>query len=420
MINSSIHLHSLIGPFSSDLIESESSGLPMAAYIPPHKRHSKDDDDNRPLPTKFQMKVGTSKSRTKHSKDRNPKFRYLIKNMNCAIRKWFIEADDDQIPADSIQLEPFYDYEYMSLRSVLLSGRGIKNSSPWVSITERIRSELLASFANVRSAMDLGEAGAIMKPTFVARIGKVYFRNSSVNIRSSSRSEAETALAHVRKEFTTNAPDLHMEAILGGGAPKIIADFYQPKEYCRVDVFDKNDPESYISIKCQIMCGELKIQKIEKNQKRCFVADVSCLHKDLDLRLRLAIKRDLTRALKDDFEELKGLKGFVDSAILDGNVKGGLRWPLGKEHSSEGRYSVIGAWHTTVKTFKNSSLKLRIKHSDIFDFCNSDGEVENELTVDMKGINDMLIYGMVDMEPAIGSLEETLKLVWTHLLSFEL
>ncbi|KAI3992307.1 hypothetical protein MKX01_030028 [Papaver californicum] len=195
---------------------------------------------------------------------------------------------------------------------------------------------------------------------------------------------------------------------------------YQPKEYYRVDVFDKRDPESYISIKCQTICGELKIQKIEKNQKRCFVAKVSCLHKDLDLRLRLAIKRDLTMALKDDVEELRSLKHLVNSAILDGNVKGGLRWPLGKEHSSEGRYSVIGTWHNTVKTFKNSSLKLRLKHSDIFDFCTSDGEAENELTLDMKGINDMLNDRMVDMEPAIGSLEESLKLVWDHLLSYEL
>ncbi|KAI3943163.1 hypothetical protein MKW92_021430 [Papaver armeniacum] len=392
----------------------------MAAYIPPHKRHSKDDDDNRPLPTPFQKNVGsssTSKARTKHSRDRNPKFRHLVKYMKCAIRKWFIEADDDQIPADSIQLEPFLDYEYMSLRSVSLSGRGIKNSTPWVSITENIRSELLASFENVKSAMDLGEAGTSIKPTFVSRIGRLYFRDSSVSIRSSSRLEAETALAHVRKEFSTNAPDLYMEAILGGVAPKIIADFYHPKEYYRVDVFDKQDPVSYISIKCQIICGELKIQKIEKNHKRCFVADVVCIHKELDLKLRLAIKRDLTRALKDDFEELKGLKILLDSAILDGNVKGGLRWPLGKEHSSEGRYSVIGAWHTTVKTFKNSSLKLRLKHSDIFDFCTSDGIVENELTVDMKEINDMLTDRAVDMEPAIGILQETLKLVWDNLLS---
>ncbi|KAI3905343.1 hypothetical protein MKX01_040034 [Papaver californicum] len=218
-----------------------------------YKRNSKDDDDNRPLPSQFQKNVGsssTSKLRTKHSKD------------------LFIEADDDgQIPAYSIQLGPFN--EYKCLRSIFLSGRcTITKNRPWVSITENIRSELLASFANVKSAMDLGDAGPALNPTFVARIGKIYFCNSSINIRSSSRSEAETALAHVRKQFTTNVPDLRMEAILGGAAPKIVTDFYQPKEYYHVDVFDKRDPESYISIKCQIMWGELKIQKIEKNQKR--------------------------------------------------------------------------------------------------------------------------------------------------------
>lgn len=132
----------------------------------------------------------------------------------------------------------------------------------------------------------------------------------------------------------------------------------------------------------------------------------------------LATKRDLTAALKD--EELKGLKQLVDSAILDDNVKGGLRWPMGKEHSSDGKYSVVGAWHSIVKTFKNSSLKLRFINADRFDFCTSDGEVGKELTLDMKGVNDMLMDRMVDMEPAIGSIEETLKLVRNHLLSFEL
>ncbi|KAI3963819.1 hypothetical protein MKW92_025696 [Papaver armeniacum] len=374
------------------------------AYIPPHKRHSKD-DDNMPLPTQFQKKAGsssssTSKSTTKRTKDRAAKLmgRHII-YLHCSISKWFIEADDERIPADSIRLEPFVGYKSVEWERGGKPGF-TENSTPWVSVTENIRSDLLASFENMRTAMDLGEAGP------------------SVNISSSSKSEAATTLARVRKQFCTKVTDSYMETIFGGVFPKIVADSYQPKEYYRVQISDKVEPESGFSIKCQIICGELKIQKIEKNQKRCFVADISCLHKDLDLRLMLATKRDLTAALKD--EELKGLKQLVDSAIMDDNVKGGLRWPMGKEHSSDGRYSVVGAWHSIVKTFKNSSLKLRFINADRFDFCTSDGEVGKELTLDMKGVNDMLMDRMVDMEPAIGSIEETLKLVWTHLLSFEL
>ncbi|KAI3947403.1 hypothetical protein MKW92_049148 [Papaver armeniacum] len=381
----------------------------MAAYVPPHKRYSKD-DNNRPLPTQFQMNVGESST----SNDRARK-RGIVLNMPNGIFKWFIESDDDDISIRLVLVDGF-----TCIRSRFLGRRGFAKNTPWVSITEKIRSELLASFANVRSAMDLGEAGVAIKPTFVARIGRVYLLDPPENIISSSKSEAETAAAHVKKYFHSKPPDSCMEAILGGVAPKIVADLHQSKEYYLVLVSDKRDPKSGIIIKCQIICGELKIQKIEKNKKTCFLASVTCLDRDADLLLRLAIKRDLTTALKDDSEELKGLKHLVDSAILDGSVQGGLRWPLGKEHSSDGRYSVLKTFHNTVKTFKNSSIKLRLKNKHWFDFCTSDGNVENDLVLDMKGINDMLIDRMLDMEPAIERLQETLKLVWNHLLIFKL
>ncbi|KAI3906880.1 hypothetical protein MKW98_004930, partial [Papaver atlanticum] len=397
-----------------EVVESESSGLPMAAYIPPHKRYSKDgDDNNRPLPTQFQMNLGESST----SKDGARK-RGFVLNMPNAIFMSFMESDDDDISIRLVLVDGF-----TCIRSTSLSHRGFAKNTPWVSITERIRSELLASFANVRSAMDLGEAGSAIKPTFVAVIGQIYLLDPPDSITTTaitSKSEFETAAAHVKKHFCTNLPDSYMEAILCGVAPKILADLHQSKEYYQILVSDKRDPKSAIIIKCQIICGELKIQKIEKNQKICFIANVMCHGRDLDLRLMLAIKRDLTMALKEDSEELKALKHFVDSAISDRSVKGGLRWPLGKEHSSEGRYSVRKTFHSTVKTFKNSSIKLRLINEDGFNFCTSDGEVENELVLDMKGINNMLIDRMLDMEPAIERLQETLKLVWNHLLCFEL
>ncbi|KAI3878142.1 hypothetical protein MKX03_000092 [Papaver bracteatum] len=383
----------------------------MTAYVPPHKRYSKDgDDNNRPLPTQFQMNVGESSTSNDCARKRG-----FVLNMPSAVFMSFIESDDD----DDISIRLVLVDGFTCIRSTSLSHRGFAKNTPWVSITERIRSGLLASFANVRSAMDLGEAGVAIKPTFVARIGQIHFLDAPDSITTTaitSKSEFETATDHVKKHFCTNLPDSYMEAILGGAAPNIVSELHQSKEYYQMLVSDQRDPKSAIIIKCQIICGEIKIQKIEKNHKRCFIANVACLSRDLDLRLRLAIKRDLTMALKDDSEELKALKHFVNSAILDGSVKGGLRWPLGKEHSSDGRYSVRKTFHSTVKTFKNSTMKLRLINADWFNFFTSDGEVENELVLDMKGINDMLIDRMLDMEPAIERLQETLKLVWNHLL----
>lgn len=88
----------------------------------------------------------------------------------------------------------------------------------------------------MRTPMDFGEAGVTMKTTFVARFGKILFHNPSVNISgsSSSKSEAATTLARVRKKFCTKVTDSYMETIFDGVFPKIVADSYQPKEYYRV------------------------------------------------------------------------------------------------------------------------------------------------------------------------------------------
>ncbi|KAI3906894.1 hypothetical protein MKW98_004944 [Papaver atlanticum] len=213
--------------FSSDLI-----GLPMAAYIPPHTR----DDNNRPLPTQF--KVGES-STWKHG---GPKRGFVI-SMSNAVFMWFMESDNDDLPANSIRF--LLVDGYTCLKSAPLSRRFFVKNTPWVSITERIRSELLASFANMRGAMDLGEVGSAIKPTFDAKIGQIHLLDPPANIiSSSSKLEVETAAAHVKKQFCGNLPDLYMEAILYGVAPKIIADLHQSKEYYQVIVSDKQDPKS--------------------------------------------------------------------------------------------------------------------------------------------------------------------------------
>ncbi|MCL7048647.1 hypothetical protein MKW94_025071 [Papaver nudicaule] len=406
------------------------------AYIPPHKRRSKDDGNSRLLPSYTNTSSTYNKPKIKKhlkAKAKSRALRHRVYIRGTVSDQWFIEADedddDDQIPTDSIRLEPFLGYKsaewerdgkpfVLVCDSPRSSGGG--STQPWVSITESIWPELLDSFENMVPHRRHG--CSLVKPTLVAKIGNILFHkppDSVISSSSISRSEAESALADVGKQFCTNLPDSHLEAVFAGAAPKTIADSYQPKEYYRVYVSDKSDPRSVISIKCRIVCGELKIQKIEKNQRRCFVADFSCLHKDLDLRLMLAKKRDLTKALKGDTEKLNGLRHLVDSAVVDGQVKGGLRWALGKEHSPDGRFSVLGVWHSTVRTFKNPSLKLRFVNADRFDFCTSDGEIGKEMTLVLKGINDTFIDRVVYMESALGRLVEALKFVWDHLLDFE-
>ncbi|GFP90102.1 hypothetical protein PHJA_001154000 [Phtheirospermum japonicum] len=88
-------------------------------------------------------------------------------------------------------------------------------------------------------------------------------------------------------------------------------------------------------------------------------------------------------------EELENIKRLINSARLDSEVKGGLRWPLGKQVSGD-RYTVVGAWHTISETYTNSSMRLKVRHADRFDFRASSGEVAKEVHLTMPGVASLL------------------------------
>jgi hypothetical protein len=83
------------------------------------------------------------------------------------------------------------------------------------------------------------------------------------------------------------------------------------------------------------------------------------------------------------------IQTLVSSAILDLNVKGGLRWPFGKETIGQ-RFSIVGVWHTNYKAFRNKILRFKLRHADRFDHRSSTGEVSNEVTFKLTGISKRL------------------------------
>ncbi|RZC82169.1 hypothetical protein C5167_044955 [Papaver somniferum] len=412
------------------------------AYIPPHKRQSKDGGGNGLVPTPnsfpvpiFHKRSSTvSESRTGVYNARKVGMMIYAKG---AISKWFIQggstSDGDQLPGNSLRMEPFrrsqsFEWKRWGDAFVLTcdpsssTGSLQTQTTPWVSIAENIRDELLDSFGKVREEIRSGEVGEELKLSFVIRIGKILFHGKYFSGGVTTRTDAESYFGHVGRSFCTDLPDSYMETILATVVPKLGVYSHQAKEYYHVKVFDKCNPNTSISIKCRVISGQLKMHKIELNQKRCLVVDVSCLDKDLDLRLMLSTKRGLTTPLMEDAEMLTSLRQLVDSAILDSNAKGGVRWAMGKKFSADGRYTVIGVWHTNVQTFKTSELKIRLRNADRFDFWASDGEVSNEVTLEVTGINASLMtrMDMVEMEVTIAILKETLKLVWDHFLSCDL
>ncbi|KAM3290090.1 putative protein isoform X1 [Capsicum chacoense] len=159
---------------------------------------------------------------------------------------------------------------------------------------------------------------------------------------------------------------------------------------------------------------ELYYVKIEVNQVRNMVADVSCLGKSLDLRLIVFLVRLLSAFFQD--EEINEIKNLIGSAILDSEVKGGLRWPFG-EDSSGSQYAVIGVWHTTAKSYGNSPIRFKLRHADRFDFRSSTGEVAQEASLKMPGIVSQLWKQTTDENLVLKMLEDNLRLIWDHCLS---
>ncbi|XP_026428051.1 uncharacterized protein LOC113323916 [Papaver somniferum] len=279
------------------------SGLSMA-YIPPHKRQSKDNDNSHPIPTPFfllprfkeKSNLGSSATGPK-SKMKNDTARKggIIIYAKDSISKWFIEcgsatSDGDELPAKSFRMEPFplvkslqwkRSGEPFVLASNSIGHGGFVQTTPW-----RIN--------EFRRGWCSTEAYFHSQNRQNPFSWKEIFRRCNQPM-----ADAEMAFGRVGRSFWTNLPDSYMEAILATVIPKIRVDSEHTKEYYHV-------------------------------KKRCLRVDVSCLDRDLDLRLMLSTKRGLTTSVKGDPEKLSTLRQLVDGAILDSNVQGGLKWDVGK------------------------------------------------------------------------------------------
>nr|POE90300.1 hypothetical protein CFP56_71399 [Quercus suber] len=402
------------------------------AYIPPHKRHSyqagSSDRHNRPSPIpqslvpQFRRNLNL-RLPPKPFSQRSGKIVYNYAEQ--AISTWFpVGLDHNHQFPSSVHVTPvpLQLFGRTTGTNPLVLFKNNNNhpveqvSSPWVYIAENVVSDLLSSFENVKNEkLDLKD----VKPKLVARFGKILFhKNPSISEETTRVGlAAETTLSQLRRSFYTNIPNSYMENIKGEVAKKIKVDFEEEKDLYHVQLSDATLPDSTISCKCSVIKEDKRLQlcKIELHQLRHMVIDISCLDKNLDLRLMLSTKRTLT-ALTDD--EMQSIRSLINSAILDQDVKGGLRWPLGKA-SSEGRYCVVGVWHTIAKNYKSSSLSLKVRHADRYDFRTSIGEATREINLKLKNIVSLLQEQEVEVSSVAEMLKDHLKLIWDHFLCCE-
>lgn len=385
------------------------------AYIPPHKRNLKDLERPRPTPDslipQFKRNVNL----------RGQKIIYV----NDAISRWFaFGLDDHNQLLSTIHLEPVLG-EFIGERPLMLVNSCIQNSEQegtrWLSMAENILPDILSSFENFVTDMKCNNLPEVMKPTLVARFGKIHFRGSPlVSLESVKGNQVtETMLRNLRRSFNTNVHASYIEKIMNEVVPKIGFDFEQKKEIYHVKLSHGKRPTQTISCKCSLKEDEAKLQlnKVEFNQERYMVVDISCLNKNMDLRLMLCTKKILT-SLSD--EEMSAITSLIESAVIDSNVKGGLRWPINKSSYGFGdnRYSVVGVWHTTSSCYQSRSARLKLRQADRFDFRTTTGEASNEVILKLKGI----VSGLEKAEASSLSdmLKEELSLMWDNFLNFEM
>ncbi|RWR74560.1 hypothetical protein CKAN_00289500 [Cinnamomum micranthum f. kanehirae] len=406
------------------------------AYIPPHKRHFEDGKRPVPAPSSLlprfarNLNLGSTSNSTRRKDQHASQGGKIVYAKNSISRWWAVGLTDDGHFPTSVRLEPISCEPFERRRGekplTLVHERPSGETSevtdsssdrPWLSIPEKIRLDFETSFQSVMNVMESQESEQV-KPCFVARFGKLFFHGDSfTSLDEILKTSADdiTPRNQVTKSFYTNVSDAYMDAIRDVVVLKIGFDFESQKEHYHVKVYDIYRPDVTISCKCIVLKdgAGLELQKVELNQVRHLVADISCLDKDLDLRVMLTTKRILM-ALTD--EEEHGIRKLLKHAVLDPHVKGGLRWPLGKETFGD-RFSVVGVWHTKFKSFRGHMMRLKLRDADRHDFRTSTGEVAREVTLKMVGISKLAMDGMAETSIVKKMLQDNLKLIWDHFLS---
>ncbi|KAI3926007.1 hypothetical protein MKW98_028143 [Papaver atlanticum] len=412
----------------------------MKKYVPPHKRHLKDgakalegsSQNSLSLARKFQQKLNLSGS---FSSEPYPSERAMRKDKDASFGGRYAYAKSflsrlcivDSTKKEDQQYSGSITLEHISLESILYKKHGRtpyvlvcshkktgtnelnKNSSvenPLISVAEQILPNLLA----FRNKSVQGSSKEFEEGKFVARFGKVLFHGiPSLTVDTLlDKSRYEASLSRIFRSFNTNVPRSFTESVLNVVVPGIGVDFDEEKEYYYVRVADKSCPDVSLSCKCTAA-------GIETNNVRHVIVDAACVEGDLDLRLMLFTRKIVTEHTDEAKHDLEKL---IKSAVVDGNEKGGLRFPLGNE-SSKGRYRVVGIGHTTTRAFKNSSIRVKLNEADRYDFITSTAEVTNHVVLKMTGISEKLKANNLESDQLAKMLEDNMKLIWNYFLRLE-
>ncbi|KAI9187078.1 hypothetical protein LWI28_024150 [Acer negundo] len=411
----------------------------VMAYIPPHKRQLKDSGRPSPIPERlvpqFSRQVNLkSSSSANHNLNRILSANERIATPRCFMSLVGLDADN-QFPSsfhlvptsvESFKQRMFENplvlvNSHPATKEIDEEGEAISStpletisSTPWESVAVDVWPKLLSAFEIVRNMLESNDELDELKPAIIARFGKILFHpNASVSLESLIKDRvAETTLRQMNTTFYTNMPSSYMENIISGVAPKIGFDLEEDKEIFHILLSDGTESKSsFLYCKCRMKEDKkLELYKVETNPTYEMIKNILRVDKNLDLRLALQTKRILT-SLTDD--EMHSIGNIINSAIIDPEVKGGLRWPYGKARSGD-RFAIYGIWHTIAKKFKSPSLSLMARHVDRFYFEGAYGEASIEVYLKLKRLVSDLQEEKVGTDSIFEMFKDNLKMIWDH------
>ncbi|KAG2309303.1 hypothetical protein Bca4012_081760 [Brassica carinata] len=374
------------------------------SYIPPHKRHSKDPNRPSPVPdslvTKFKNNLDF-----KNSSDK-------INRVTCSenfISKWLLVGSNgigDKVPA-SVDLVPFSSDSGEGIngeRPLVLMNNDINKASEqeeraqWVLIAEKVEEDLVLAYKRAKTSVE--ENQHVLR--LVARFGKILL------YKRKPGPIAEFSQKNLKKMFSTDVPTSNLHHIMSK-VPSHDFSIDLEKDTYTVKISHNTRPTETINCKCTLKeDGRLSMYKAELNVVWHLVHDMSCIDRSLDLRLMLAAKRKMT-ALTE--KEISDIKGLLDSATVDPNVKGGLRWPFGKSSSGDG-YRIFEVCHVRATIYKNQTLRLRVRETDRFNERTGTGAVKREVTLILKDVNTKLQEPNIERGCVMEMLRDALGTIW--------
>ncbi|XP_013635553.1 PREDICTED: uncharacterized protein LOC106341304 [Brassica oleracea var. oleracea] len=381
------------------------------SYVPPHKRNSKDPVQPSPFPpllTKFRRNIDDLKSSYFQGNGIVYSGKYFT--------KWFLVSSngiEDEVPP-SVNLVPLSSdssdcinglkaLELMNNdfhKDMITEESEEEERTRWLLVAEKVADDLVFAYEQANKRKEDHEISDNAKLRLVARFGKIVFYGRKAG------PVVDYSLKNSRRIFSTDVPTSFIQNIKSNAITSHEFCIDGEKEKYIVKI---TGPNEIISCKCTVKeDGRLSMYKVELNPERHLTIDVSCTVKNLDVRLMLAGKRKINTLTEN---ELSNIQGLLSSAIVDLNVKGRLRWPLGTT-SSEGGYKIFEVCHVKVTIYKKHTLGLKVRETDGFSERNGTGEIAKGVTLILKEMNTKLQEQNIERGCVLEMLRGVLGTIW--------